>query len=191
MKLEGQETITPKNLMHTIKAWIVSFRLRTLPLALSSIFMGSLVAAHHQLFSARVLLWASITTLFLQVLSNLSNDYGDAVSGADNAHRKGPQRMIQTGVISLRQMKGLWPFAPFWRWFRGWYCFTPLSGPSTWCCSSFCCLAWPPLPLPFATPWATVHMATGVWAMCTSSCFSGWRAWWAPTFCMPAIGHGR
>ncbi|MGQ1891565.1 1,4-dihydroxy-2-naphthoate polyprenyltransferase [Thermophagus sp. OGC60D27] len=88
-----------------IRAWIVSLRLRTLPLALSTIFMGSLLASGQGCFKLSVLVWASLTTLFLQILSNLANDYGDAVSGADNAERQGPQRMIQQGVITLRQMK--------------------------------------------------------------------------------------
>ncbi|ASB50001.1 1,4-dihydroxy-2-naphthoate polyprenyltransferase [Alkalitalea saponilacus] len=91
--------------MSNIKAWMVSLRLRTLPLALSTIFMGSIIAAWQNNFNSGVLLWAAITTLFLQVLSNLANDYGDAKSGADNENRVGPQRMIQQGVISMKQMK--------------------------------------------------------------------------------------
>lgn len=91
--------------MSNIKAWLISLRLRTLPLALSTIFMGSILAAHQGMFKSQVLLGAALTTLFLQILSNLSNDYGDAISGADNEHRQGPQRMIQSGVISLSEMK--------------------------------------------------------------------------------------
>lgn len=91
--------------MSKLKAWIISLRLRTLPLALSTIFMGSIVAAWQDQFNGQVLLWAALTTLFLQILSNLANDYGDAVSGADNETRVGPQRMIQSGAISLSQMK--------------------------------------------------------------------------------------
>jgi 1,4-dihydroxy-2-naphthoate octaprenyltransferase len=91
--------------MSKVKAWIVSMRLRTLPLALSSIFMGSVTAAHYGMFRADILLWASLTTLFLQILSNLANDYGDARTGADNENRIGPRRMIQSGMITLGQMK--------------------------------------------------------------------------------------
>lgn len=91
--------------MSNVRAWIISLRLRTLPLALSTIFMGSIIAGAQEMLNSRVLLWASLTTLFLQILSNLSNDYGDAVSGADNEHRVGPQRMIQSGVITLAEMK--------------------------------------------------------------------------------------
>jgi 1,4-dihydroxy-2-naphthoate octaprenyltransferase len=67
--------------------------------------MGSIIADAQGLFNLNVLLWASVTTLFLQILSNLSNDYGDAVSGADSENRVGPKRMIQSGVISLKEMK--------------------------------------------------------------------------------------
>lgn len=88
-----------------ILAWIISFRLRTLPLALSTVLMGSIIAYKQGLMSVKVLIGAVLSTLFLQILSNLSNDYGDAVSGADNEDRKGPQRMIQSGVITLKQMK--------------------------------------------------------------------------------------
>ena len=63
------------------------------------------MAAQHRLFRTDVFIWASVTTLFLQILSNLSNDYGDAVSGADNDARVGPRRMIQSGIITKQQMK--------------------------------------------------------------------------------------
>jgi 1,4-dihydroxy-2-naphthoate polyprenyltransferase len=88
-----------------IKAWIISLRLRTLPLSLSTILMGSFLAVSTGSFQMPVLLWAALTTLFLQVLSNLANDYGDAISGADNEYRQGPRRMIQSGAITLKQMK--------------------------------------------------------------------------------------
>ncbi len=46
-----------------------------------------------------------VTTLFLQILSNLANDYGDTKHGADSQHREGPQRAVQAGQISPGQMK--------------------------------------------------------------------------------------
>ncbi|PWD98665.1 1,4-dihydroxy-2-naphthoate polyprenyltransferase [Marinilabilia rubra] len=91
--------------MSNIKAWIISLRLRTLPLALSTIFLGSFLAVGEDAFRMDVLTLAALTTLFLQILSNLANDYGDALSGADNEERQGPKRMIQSGVISLKRMK--------------------------------------------------------------------------------------
>jgi 1,4-dihydroxy-2-naphthoate octaprenyltransferase len=52
-----------------------------------------------------VLLLASLTTIFLQILSNLANDYGDSIHGADSSERKGPFRAVQSGLISLQEMK--------------------------------------------------------------------------------------
>jgi len=91
--------------MNKTQAWIHAFRLRTLPLALSSVIMASMLAAGAYKFSWSITILAVITTLFLQILSNLSNDYGDAVSGIDNDERVGPVRAIQSGVISAEEMK--------------------------------------------------------------------------------------
>lgn len=88
-----------------IQAWIFSFRLRTLPLALSCIGMGGFLAASVKAFDTAVFLLCCITTLLLQILSNLANDYGDSIHGADNADRKGPARMVQSGIISPLDMK--------------------------------------------------------------------------------------
>ncbi len=87
------------------KAWISAVRLRTLPLALASIGMGSFLAASQYSFRLDVLIWASLTTIFLQVLSNFANDYGDTQNGADNELRQGPTRAVQSGVISMGTMK--------------------------------------------------------------------------------------
>ena len=91
--------------MASVSAWLVSFRLRTLPLSLSTIFMGSFLAAFHGSFSWIIFSLAVLTTLCLQILSNLANDYGDAVSGVDNQGRIGPERSIQAGLITKAQMK--------------------------------------------------------------------------------------
>lgn len=87
------------------QAWLHAVRLRTLPLALSSILMGSILAANQGSFRLEVFILAAITTIFLQILSNLSNDYGDSIHGADNQERKGPIRAVQSGIISLASMK--------------------------------------------------------------------------------------
>lgn len=88
-----------------IKVWLAAFRLRTLPLAFSSIITGSAIAYYHFSFNGIVFGLALLTTLFLQVLSNLANDYGDSEHGADNDDRIGPDRAIQSGAISKGQMK--------------------------------------------------------------------------------------
>ncbi|HLW19849.1 MAG TPA: 1,4-dihydroxy-2-naphthoate polyprenyltransferase [Cyclobacteriaceae bacterium] len=87
------------------QAWLHAVRLRTLPLALASILMASFVAHYHGLFRWEVFVLAALTTTLLQVLSNLANDYGDSVHGADSADRQGPIRAVQSGVISPKEMK--------------------------------------------------------------------------------------
>ena len=91
--------------MAGVTSWIKAFRLRTLPLALSSILTGSFLAIKDGDYHLPVIILAIVTTTFLQVLSNLSNDYGDAMKGTDNEHRLGPQRTVQSGEISPKQMK--------------------------------------------------------------------------------------
>jgi 1,4-dihydroxy-2-naphthoate octaprenyltransferase len=91
--------------MTKIKAWITALRLRTLPLSISGVITGSLIALSKSIFDWKVFFLALTTTLFLQILSNLANDYGDNQNGADNPDRIGPERMVQSGVISAREMK--------------------------------------------------------------------------------------
>ena len=88
-----------------LKAWIEAARPRTLPLAVASIGMGGFLAGFHGSFSWTIFLFTVATTISLQVLSNLANDYGDSQHGADHQRRVGPPRMVQTGAISVRDMK--------------------------------------------------------------------------------------
>lgn len=93
------------NILHNIKVWISAFRLRTLPLSFSLVIMGTAVAIGETGTSPYLLLFNTVTTLFLQILSNLSNDYGDSVRGVDGDGRVGPCRAIQSGEISTGQMR--------------------------------------------------------------------------------------
>lgn len=88
------------------KDWLSAARLRTLPLALSSIIMGAFLAEKASKFSLPVFLLACLTTILLQILSNFANDYGDTQNGADLANRVGPARAVQSGKISPDQMLG-------------------------------------------------------------------------------------
>ena len=85
--------------------WLLAARLRTLPLACSSVLLGSGLAAHAGAFRWPLFVLCLLTAILLQVLSNLANDYGDAVSGADLAGRVGPTRAVATGLITARQMQ--------------------------------------------------------------------------------------
>ena len=91
-----------------MKKWLSAFRLRTLPLSLSTILMGGAIAHYvlpGQYFKWSVFILALVTTIFLQILSNLANDYGDFEKGTDNAERIGPERAMQSGAITKAQMK--------------------------------------------------------------------------------------
>jgi len=89
------------------KAWLYAFRLRTLPLALSCIITGSSIAyAENKAgFSWQVFGLTILTTLLLQILSNLANDYGDSEKGTDNEERIGPKRAVQAGLLSFDEIK--------------------------------------------------------------------------------------
>lgn len=91
--------------MHNIGPWILAARPRTLPLALASIGMGAFLAATVNNFRWSIFLLSALTTIFLQILSNLANDYGDSIHGADSREREGPARAVQSGYISPQAMK--------------------------------------------------------------------------------------
>jgi len=87
------------------KIWLKAFRLRTLPLALANAVMGSFLALDEKGFKWEIFVLTVCTITFLQILSNLANDYGDAVSGADKPDRTGPLRVTATGLVSMKEMK--------------------------------------------------------------------------------------
>ena len=90
--------------MSNIRHWVEAARLRTLPLSVSGIIIGSCFAEYNGFFKWSVFILAILTTLALQILSNFANDYGDGVKGTDNENRLGPERAIQSGKISPIQM---------------------------------------------------------------------------------------
>ncbi len=91
--------------MSVFKNWINAARLRTLPLSISGIIVGTTIAVQQGYFSIVIFSLALGTTLGLQILSNFANDYGDSKKGTDNESRVGPARSIQSGMISLKEMK--------------------------------------------------------------------------------------
>lgn len=87
------------------RAWLESLRPRTLPLAFASIVVGNALAWWQGFFNPAIALLALLTAGLLQILSNLANDYGDAVKGSDKPDRLGPLRGMQKGAITQAQMK--------------------------------------------------------------------------------------
>src|SRR5690606_32228833 len=90
--------------MTKLKTLIEAARLRTLPLSVSGIIVGSAIAFAEGLFNPYIFVLALVTTVGFQVLSNFANDYGDGVKGTDNEDRVGPVRALQSGIISAREM---------------------------------------------------------------------------------------
>ena len=93
-----------------VKSFIKAARLRTLPLSISGIIVGSILGNYAVFGGSKSILlspvfWLAIcTTIGFQVLSNFANDYGDGVKGSDK-NRTGEARMVSSGVITPKQMK--------------------------------------------------------------------------------------
>jgi len=91
--------------------WILAARLRTLPLSLSGIILGSLIARWKlnsvgEPWSKEIFILAIIVTLLYQVLSNYANDYGDGIKGTDKKRiSEAETRVVGSGKISAKQMK--------------------------------------------------------------------------------------
>jgi len=88
-----------------IKHYLQAARLRTLPLSISGIIIGSAIAWYDGYKNYPIFFLAILTTIGFQIISNFANDYGDGVKGTDNKDRIGPKRAIQSGAISPKQMK--------------------------------------------------------------------------------------
>lgn len=87
------------------RAWLNAARPRTLALAVAGIALGLFLAAARSELRWLPAVLALLTALLLQILSNLANDYGDSLHGADSAERRGPLRAVQSGAISAGNMR--------------------------------------------------------------------------------------
>ena len=86
--------------------WIGAMRPRTLPLALATIVLGTLLAADRGFFDATLLVLTALTATAYQILSNLSNDLGDALRGADDRRAEGAEkRAVASGLITASSMR--------------------------------------------------------------------------------------
>lgn len=95
-----------------IKAYIRSMRLRTLPLSLAGVIVGIHLASVNHSLGAGTVVTLVLTTVLLQILSNLSNELGDTLHGTDNDERMGMHYSLQDGQMSIEQMKGfIWTVA--------------------------------------------------------------------------------
>lgn len=92
-------------MMNKLSYYIKSMRLRSLPLSLAGVALGIMLAAADYRISFKVALLVMLTTVCLQILSNISNELGDSLSGVDNAKRKGPKYSLVEGGLTVTEMK--------------------------------------------------------------------------------------
>ena len=105
--------------MAKLKTWIKASRPRTVLLSFSGVLLGGFLAINQVPEPAvpeanrrvegpapwLVILFCALTAVLLQILSNLANDYGDFKKGVDGVHRVGPQRELQSGAITEKEMR--------------------------------------------------------------------------------------
>tara|TARA_Y100001935_G_C17307260_1_gene513143 strand:+ start:1562 stop:2467 length:906 start_codon:yes stop_codon:yes gene_type:complete len=86
------------------RVWLYAARVRTLPLSVSGILVGTALAISEEQFDLTIFLLALCTTIAFQITSNFANDYGDGVKGTDDL-RVGPKRALQSGMLTKAEMK--------------------------------------------------------------------------------------
>jgi len=88
-----------------LSAWIHAARLRTLPLSVSGVLVGTALANFYGKSNNAIFILALLTAIGFQITSNFANDYGDGVKGTDNEERIGPKRALQSGLLSRKVLK--------------------------------------------------------------------------------------
>lgn len=94
-------------LMEKIRYYVAAMRLRTLPLSLAGVSLGLMLAAADYRVSWPVALFTVITTVCLQILSNVSNELGDFLNGTDTPDRQGPLYSLSEGCLQKGDFKAM------------------------------------------------------------------------------------
>ena len=87
-----------------IRIWLMAARIRTLPAAIAPVLVGTALAGWQHVFHPLRFVAALVGAIFIQVGTNLSNDYSDARRGADAEDRLGPVRVTAGGLVPPRQV---------------------------------------------------------------------------------------
>jgi len=87
-----------------IRIWVMAARVRTLPAAIAPVLVGTSLAGNAHRFDGAAFACALLGALFIQVGTNLSNDYSDARRGADTEDRLGPVRVTAGGLVPPKQV---------------------------------------------------------------------------------------
>jgi len=86
------------------RIWVMAARLRTLPAAIAPVLVGTSLALGDDQFHPLAFVAALLGAIFIQVGTNLSNDYSDARRGADTEDRLGPVRVTAGGLVPPSQV---------------------------------------------------------------------------------------
>jgi 1,4-dihydroxy-2-naphthoate octaprenyltransferase len=86
------------------RIWLMAARPRTLPASVAPVLVGTSLAGHDGTFHTLRFIAALLGAVFIQVGTNLSNDYSDARRGADTEDRLGPVRVTAGGLVPPRQV---------------------------------------------------------------------------------------
>ena len=87
-----------------LRIWMIAARPRTLPAAVAPVLVGTALAGSEDVFRAGAFVAALIGSIFIQIGTNLSNDYSDARRGADTEDRLGPVRVTAGGLVPPRKV---------------------------------------------------------------------------------------
>src|SRR2546423_12097811 len=87
-----------------VRIWLMAARVRTLPAAIAPGLVGTALAGYAHVFHPLRFIAALVGAIFIQVGTNLSNDYSDARRGADTDDRLGPVRVTAGGLVPPRQV---------------------------------------------------------------------------------------
>jgi 1,4-dihydroxy-2-naphthoate polyprenyltransferase len=87
-----------------LRIWVMAARPRTLPAAISPVLVGTALAGSEGTFRALAFVAALVGSIFIQIGTNLSNDYSDARRGADTEDRLGPVRVTAGGLVPPRKV---------------------------------------------------------------------------------------
>ncbi|MET0760842.1 MAG: 1,4-dihydroxy-2-naphthoate polyprenyltransferase, partial [Thermoleophilaceae bacterium] len=90
--------------MSHLRLWLLAARPRTLPAAIAPVLVGTALAGSEDVFRPLPFVAALVGSVFIQIGTNLSNDYSDARRGADTEDRLGPVRVTAGGLMPPRRV---------------------------------------------------------------------------------------
>jgi 1,4-dihydroxy-2-naphthoate octaprenyltransferase len=97
-------TAAPMNGPSGVRIWLMAARVRTLPASVAPVLVGTALAGYLHVFHPLRFVAAMVGAIFIQVGTNLSNDYSDARRGADAEDRLGPVRVTAGGLVPPRRV---------------------------------------------------------------------------------------